>query len=297
MGLDSQMERKYESIHPSLPFVCLRFKSFLILFSLFILALSLHLFYLCAAFISGTSEVRFHRFTLITSTVRLNFVLSFHQHFIFLFRPFISLLINHFDHFCIGSSTPTLSGSLRCMRGTVICRLFLVICNESELGFLRIHCWRSLLFLSQNPSALISLNIHFKYMSDEQKNHQVTFEAVNYLCFQPQTSRMLYFFMALTLSKQGKVFVWIFASNFVFISRFREKLGVKTVKALKRNNNSVTHAAIDMLCALMCVSINSVTRYLPYVYLNTLWIIVYCPALLVKIFVFVLSSQCMMIMT
>lgn len=38
-------------------------------------------------------------------------------------------------------------------------------------------------------------------------------------------------------------------------SRFREKLGVKTVKALKRNNNSVTHAAVDMLCALMCVSI------------------------------------------
>ncbi|XP_043082003.1 dnaJ homolog subfamily C member 13-like isoform X3 [Puntigrus tetrazona] len=31
-----------------------------------------------------------------------------------------------------------------------------------------------------------------------------------------------------------------------------EKLGVKTVKALKRNNNGVTHAAIDMLCALMC---------------------------------------------
>lgn len=39
-----------------------------------------------------------------------------------------------------------------------------------------------------------------------------------------------------------------------FCFRFREKLGVKTVKALKRNNNSVTHAAIDMLCALMCVS-------------------------------------------
>ncbi|XP_063063073.1 dnaJ homolog subfamily C member 13-like isoform X1 [Engraulis encrasicolus] len=33
---------------------------------------------------------------------------------------------------------------------------------------------------------------------------------------------------------------------------FRERLGVKTVKALKRNNNGVTHAAIDMLCALMC---------------------------------------------
>lgn len=37
--------------------------------------------------------------------------------------------------------------------------------------------------------------------------------------------------------------------------RFREKLGVKTVKALKRNNNGVTHAAVDMLCALMCVSV------------------------------------------
>lgn len=99
-------------------------------------------------------------------------------------------------------------------------------------------------------------------MSDEEKKQQVTFEAMNYLCFQPQTSRMLHFFMVLTLSKQGKVFVWIFVSNFVYFSRFREKLGVKTVKALKRNNNSVTHAAIDMLCALMCVSKNSVTRYL-----------------------------------
>ncbi|KAG9355930.1 hypothetical protein JZ751_000774 [Albula glossodonta] len=35
-------------------------------------------------------------------------------------------------------------------------------------------------------------------------------------------------------------------------SKFREKLGMKTVRALKRNNNGVTHAAIDMLCALMC---------------------------------------------
>ncbi|XP_036374961.1 dnaJ homolog subfamily C member 13-like [Megalops cyprinoides] len=34
--------------------------------------------------------------------------------------------------------------------------------------------------------------------------------------------------------------------------KFREKLGIKTVKALRRNNNGVTHAAIDMLCALMC---------------------------------------------
>ncbi|TRY98042.1 hypothetical protein DNTS_004430 [Danionella cerebrum] len=41
---------------------------------------------------------------------------------------------------------------------------------------------------------------------------------------------------------------------FTQLPRFREKLGVKTVKALKRNNNGVTHAAVDMLCALMCVS-------------------------------------------
>lgn len=42
--------------------------------------------------------------------------------------------------------------------------------------------------------------------------------------------------------------------------RFREKLGVKTVKAFKRNNNGVTHAAVDMLCALMCVSISKTIR-------------------------------------
>lgn len=40
----------------------------------------------------------------------------------------------------------------------------------------------------------------------------------------------------------------------VFGSRFRERLGVKVVKALKRNHNGVIHAAVDMLCALMCVS-------------------------------------------
>lgn len=44
------------------------------------------------------------------------------------------------------------------------------------------------------------------------------------------------------------------------LARFREKLGVKTVKALKRNNNGVTHAAVDMLCALMCVSISKSTE-------------------------------------
>lgn len=38
--------------------------------------------------------------------------------------------------------------------------------------------------------------------------------------------------------------------------RFRERLGVKVVKALKRSNNGVIHAAVDMLCALMCVSSN-----------------------------------------
>ncbi|XP_033855901.3 dnaJ homolog subfamily C member 13 isoform X1 [Acipenser ruthenus] len=39
---------------------------------------------------------------------------------------------------------------------------------------------------------------------------------------------------------------------FTQLLKFRERLGVKTVKALKRNNEGVTHAAIDMLCALMC---------------------------------------------
>jgi len=33
----------------------------------------------------------------------------------------------------------------------------------------------------------------------------------------------------------------------------REKVGVKVVRALKRNNDGVSHAAIDMLCALMQV--------------------------------------------
>ncbi|XP_039609400.1 dnaJ homolog subfamily C member 13 isoform X3 [Polypterus senegalus] len=39
---------------------------------------------------------------------------------------------------------------------------------------------------------------------------------------------------------------------FTQLPKFRERLGVKTVKALKRSNDGVTHAAIDMLCALMC---------------------------------------------
>lgn len=38
---------------------------------------------------------------------------------------------------------------------------------------------------------------------------------------------------------------------FTTLPKFRDKLGVKVVKALKRNDDGVTHAAIDMLCALM----------------------------------------------
>lgn len=37
------------------------------------------------------------------------------------------------------------------------------------------------------------------------------------------------------------------------LSRFREKIGIKVVKALKRNDDGVTHAAVDMLSALMQV--------------------------------------------
>jgi len=33
----------------------------------------------------------------------------------------------------------------------------------------------------------------------------------------------------------------------------REKVGMKVVRALKRNNDGVSHAALDMLCALMQV--------------------------------------------
>jgi hypothetical protein len=33
--------------------------------------------------------------------------------------------------------------------------------------------------------------------------------------------------------------------------RFRENVGMKVVKALKREDEGVTHAAIDMVCALM----------------------------------------------
>ena len=35
---------------------------------------------------------------------------------------------------------------------------------------------------------------------------------------------------------------------------FRETLGVKVVKALKRKDDAISHAAVDTLCALMQVS-------------------------------------------
>ena len=38
-----------------------------------------------------------------------------------------------------------------------------------------------------------------------------------------------------------------------FVYRFREKVGLKVVKALKREDDGVTHAAVDMLAALMQV--------------------------------------------
>lgn len=38
---------------------------------------------------------------------------------------------------------------------------------------------------------------------------------------------------------------------FTTLPKFRERIGLKVVKALKRNNDGVTHAAIDMLSALM----------------------------------------------
>lgn len=42
----------------------------------------------------------------------------------------------------------------------------------------------------------------------------------------------------------------------------REKVGLKVVKALKRKDNGVTHAAIDVLCALMQVRYTDSILYL-----------------------------------
>ena len=38
---------------------------------------------------------------------------------------------------------------------------------------------------------------------------------------------------------------------FTHLAGFREKLGLKVVRALQRDRDHVTHAAIDVLCALM----------------------------------------------
>lgn len=38
------------------------------------------------------------------------------------------------------------------------------------------------------------------------------------------------------------------------LDSFRETLGVKVVKALKRKDDAISHAAVDTLCALMQVS-------------------------------------------
>ena len=38
------------------------------------------------------------------------------------------------------------------------------------------------------------------------------------------------------------------------ICRFRENLGMKVIKAMQRDSDAVTHAAIDMIVTLLCVS-------------------------------------------
>ena len=38
---------------------------------------------------------------------------------------------------------------------------------------------------------------------------------------------------------------------FTTLAGFREKVGWKVAKALKRNDDGISHASIDMLCALM----------------------------------------------
>jgi DnaJ family protein C protein 13 len=43
----------------------------------------------------------------------------------------------------------------------------------------------------------------------------------------------------------------VYSVCFYAKDRFRESVGVKVVKALKKEDEGVTHAAIDMVCALM----------------------------------------------
>ena len=54
-----------------------------------------------------------------------------------------------------------------------------------------------------------------------------------------------------------------FNTSLIWFGRFRDKLGVKVVKALKRNNDGVTHAAIDALCALMQVKLELIIQSTP----------------------------------
>ena len=42
--------------------------------------------------------------------------------------------------------------------------------------------------------------------------------------------------------------------NYPQLGSFRETLGLKVVKALKRKDDAISHAAVDTLCALMQVS-------------------------------------------
>ncbi|XP_034517714.1 dnaJ homolog subfamily C member 13 [Ailuropoda melanoleuca] len=53
-------------------------------------------------------------------------------------------------------------------------------------------------------------------------------------------------------TERNNALILLLCAWFFLFHRFRERLGVKVVKALKRSNNGVIHAAVDMLCALMC---------------------------------------------
>lgn len=134
------MQRKYESIHLSLPFVCLYFLPFLFFSRVCLSCLLVRplLFYLCSAFISGLLEMHFRGEVMSLHSVQLSclprFVLTSHSRYLFLFffpclhlSPSISsghsVLYIPSNH---TYTTSNLSGSLRCMRGTVftVCSSF-----------------------------------------------------------------------------------------------------------------------------------------------------------------------------
>lgn len=150
-GLDSQMERKYESIHLSLPFVCLCFLSFLFFSRVCLswLSISPFLFYLRSALMSGfqtgTSERRLCHFTLFSRAVCLNLswpstlAISSSYFCASISVPLFALLIPFFTFLNISYIREPcgLSGSLRCMRGTVftVYSLFLWSCQWATIGF------------------------------------------------------------------------------------------------------------------------------------------------------------------